>query len=411
MGIASKSLMFRLAGFAGIPFLSLLTPFLLLPILARITTPDGWASIAIGQSVGGVGALIVSYGWNLLGPVQVARKPVAERPSIYLESLISRSFLLAVFLGPLVFVSWILAPEGVQNYSVLMTIAVAFSGLSAVWYNIGTGKPRDIAIYDAFPKLLGTLAASMCLIVTEWVAVYPIALFLSTVVGLFIFSRKTLHGNRMRTKIELSSIVRVLRRGLAPAATDVAAGAYSTSAISLISVTADSQQVGLYAASDRIYRVGLFALTALGNGLIAWVVEAPNRGANRRLAWAGISFATLGLLGFVVLWLLLPSATTILFGADLAAEHLMSVGFGLSYIAVSMNTFMGRFVLIPAGRTRAVLLSTIVGAGVGVPSILIFANLWGAAGTAFALALSQIVVCFVQLPICIRVRLVSRPTL
>lgn len=335
-----------------------------------------------------------------------------ERSEIYLESLISRGFLLAVFLGPLAYVSWILAPEGVQNYSVLMAIAVAFSGLSAVWFNIGTGKPRDIAIYDAFPKLLATLAASVCLIATEWIVAYPIALFLGTSVGLYAFSRKTLRGFRFQPRLQPFSMVRVLRRGLAPAATDIAAGAYSTSAISLISVTSDSQQVGLYASADRIYRLGLFALTALGNGLIAWVIESNSNGkANRRLAWAGMAFVTLGLLGFVVLWLFLPSATTMLFGAELAADTLMAVGFGLSFIAISLNTFMGRFILIPAGKTRAVLLSTIVGAAFGVPSILVCASLWGASGTAFAVAISQVVVCLVQLPICMRVQMARRKAL
>jgi hypothetical protein len=48
----------RVLAFAGLPFLSLLTPFLLLPILARVAGAEAWLAIAIGQSVGADGTLV-----------------------------------------------------------------------------------------------------------------------------------------------------------------------------------------------------------------------------------------------------------------------------------------------------------------------------------------------------------------
>ena len=41
----SPSVLRRLTGFTVLPLLSLVTPFLLLPVVARVSGPAGWSSL------------------------------------------------------------------------------------------------------------------------------------------------------------------------------------------------------------------------------------------------------------------------------------------------------------------------------------------------------------------------------
>src|SRR5690606_39093593 len=68
----ARALARRILAFAGVPFLSLLAPFLFLPVLARLAGADAWVAIALGQSVGGFAALIGGVGYPTLAPPQVA---------------------------------------------------------------------------------------------------------------------------------------------------------------------------------------------------------------------------------------------------------------------------------------------------------------------------------------------------
>ena len=70
-GVAALSR--RIVAFAGVPFLALLAPFIFLPVLSRLAGVDAWVAIALGQSVGGLAALVAGVGYATLAPPAVAR--------------------------------------------------------------------------------------------------------------------------------------------------------------------------------------------------------------------------------------------------------------------------------------------------------------------------------------------------
>jgi PST family polysaccharide transporter len=101
-------------------------------------------------------------------------------------------------------------------------------------------------------------------------------------------------------------------------------------------------------------------------------------------------------IGFAGITLLGPWASAVFFGQDLAVGRATFVSFGIAFLAISLNTSLGKHVLVPMGRTGFVLLSTTVGAVTGVPSIALFGHLHGAAGAAAAFAISEVAVTVVQ---------------
>src|SRR5690606_35063781 len=115
--------------FAGLPFLSLVTPFLFLPILARIAGPDAWLAIAVGQSVGGFAALFVSLGYNTVGPTVVAL--ATDRPAVLQRSILPRLVLFVPSAVVAVAVAVVVAPGSHRLEAGIMALALTLAGLSS----------------------------------------------------------------------------------------------------------------------------------------------------------------------------------------------------------------------------------------------------------------------------------------
>ena len=89
----------RISAFAGLPLLSSLTPFLLLPYIARVGGEGTWNALAVGQAVGSLAAILVALGWTLSGPARVAGTSDPElRRHLYAISLLTRLVAFAVCL-------------------------------------------------------------------------------------------------------------------------------------------------------------------------------------------------------------------------------------------------------------------------------------------------------------------------
>lgn len=391
-----RNLAWRLLGFSGLPLFSVLTPFLLLPVLARSTSGSVWSSVAIGQSIGMLGSLVISWGWTLTGPARIARAPINRRASIYVEALIARVMILVIASPLIVGVSMILAPAGERSLAIAMALAVSLNGLSATWYNIGTGHAGNIVIYEAMPRTLATAAAAGILLVTHEAIVYPVFLVIATALGLIVFTRKVAYGHFV-SGVRTIDLRRSVRTTASAAVTEIAGGAYSSGAVALTSVAMPNAQVAVYVSGDKVYSVGLLAISALSNALQGWVAEVSGIAARRRMRVSVLAHLAVGTMGGILLALLGRSVTSALFGEDLAAPGTTMSLLGAAFLFVSLNTSVGRHMLIPLGRTRAVLASTATGAAIGVPSIVILGSFAGSTGAAAALALSQLTVLLIQM--------------
>src|SRR5213595_2003531 len=94
-----KTVLLRLSGFTVLPLLSLITPLLLLPVISGFVGGSGISSVISGQAIGTFAATVLMWGWNVDGPVAVARSTsAAGRSKVYLQSMRTRLLLLALVL-------------------------------------------------------------------------------------------------------------------------------------------------------------------------------------------------------------------------------------------------------------------------------------------------------------------------
>lgn len=377
----------RVAGFAGIPFLSLVIPFLFLPLLARVAGPESWLAIAVGQSTGAFAALVISLGVNTVGPTAVARAAEAERPALLRDSLRARLVLFPPVTVAAVAVAALLAPAGHALDASLMAVALALSGLASTWFLVGVGRPALIVLVELLPRAAATAAAAALLVATGVVTWYPALLIVAAVAGTGGYLARALRG---ASRVPPRPVRAVLRENLSATAIELAGGAYNSLAVSFVGAVAPVASAAVYVSGDKLYRMGQYAASALGNATQGWVVAAGDDQFPARARRALGVHAVLGAAGLGAFALLGPLLSGVLFGAEVAIDEATALGFGVAALAISMGTGLGRVVLVALGARREFLVCVLVGAATGVPAILVLGALYGAPGGAWGLALGEL---------------------
>lgn len=391
-----QSMMRRIGAFAGIPLLSALVPFFLLPFIARIGGADAWTSLGMGQSIGSIAAIIAACGWTLVGPAMVSSAPQGpERTRLLAVSVVTRSFMTLGCAVPLAAVAWVVTPGHGKDLAVWMAIAQMVSSLSPAWYCIAVGDARRIVVYDVMPRMVALTGVTPFLLLAGPLVLYPLALLLSALGGTLAYSLR--HNSRadfkglMRPRVILGELAR-LRAAMG---STLAAGAYASTPVLVVGTLASIASAATFVSADRLYKIGLMAITALGNSLQGWVAE---RGADRarRIAFSVLCHFALGLGGLAVFAALGPWLSAVTFGDAVAADWGTCVWLGVATLLVSINTSLGAHGLVPLGRVRVVFRSTIAGAVIGLPLMAYLAYVFGAAGCAAGLAIGELVVAVMQ---------------
>ncbi|MGY1834623.1 hypothetical protein ACI79P_05890 [Blastococcus sp. SYSU DS0510] len=173
-------------------------------------------------------------------------------------------------------------------------------------------------------------------------------------------------------------------------------GAYSAAPVAIAALVLPLGALTAFVSAERLYRFALAPVVVLSNSVQGWVAEVRGKAAQYRVRLALLSHAALGLVGGLGIVLLGPWASSLLFGGGLAAERDVFAYFALAFLAISLNTSLGKHALVPLGLTGVVLVSTLAGAVLGVPSMLALGLILGAPGAAAAFAISETAVTAAQ---------------
>ena len=384
----------RVLLFAGIPALGAISPLIVLPALTHALGASGWSSLAVGQSVGAFGALLVNWGWNVEGPSLVAGSAARDRAALYASSLRGRALSSALAIPVAVVIAFVVAPTFKESAAAMAAI-ICLSGASPSWFYIGTGSPIRLACFDAFPRIGAALLAAPLLLAypSEWV--YPLLLLVVTVTSMLV-SARLLSGRFVH--IPRLEDWAVARRRLLLVTSGLVSSGYTSLAIPLVAVVAPAA-VPTFAAASRFQGFGTLGLGAVTNAAQSWVsAHGADEAllARRRLTALGAN-SLAGLLVGLALAIGLPVASRLLFSGTvvLSSEAALLVGGIVFMIAVSMSTTY--HLLVPTGRTRTVAVSGFATSVIGVPLLLILGYLSGSNGALTAILLAETVSATIQL--------------
>jgi O-antigen/teichoic acid export membrane protein len=386
-----KTVLLRLSGFTVLPLLSLITPLLLLPIVAGIVGGDGVSSVISGQAIGTFAATILMWGWNVDGPVAVARAAdERERASIYALSMRTRLVLLALVLPLTAIVAALVAVPEFRLEAIWMALATAMAGMSPAWFCIGLGQPKLLAYFDTIPRFVATILAAPLLLATHQLWNYTALLAVGTIIGLIAFHRRFSRGTRWLPRSARESL-RALRSQGHTAGINLAGSAYASTPAPIATVTSTPAASGSLSTADTLYRFGIFTIVALGNAFQSWTIEPGASNRRQRHSAAIWAHAGLGVLGAAILTLLGPWVSGILFAGEARATTLVCLFYGVAFFFLSASTPLIRNVLIPGGRQPFVLRWTLVSAVLGVTAMVVFGLGGFVAGIPLGMALSEAV--------------------
>lgn len=387
-----RPLLARFAGFGAVPLIAAVVPFAVLPIASRIQGADGWAAIGTGQAIGALVAMIASYGWNVNGGARVAQAADSdEQRALYAQSLWCRLIAYAVVGGLGAALAAALVGGSFAPVAALATLATGATGLTVAWYSVGVGQARIALWYEAVPIAALTFASAGAMLLTGAVAAYPILMLVGVATGLVMLNVSLFR--RPLPPWDGPQVATAFRRNLAVAIADGVGGSYTTAPVPVGQVLLGTSAAAQLTSADKVYRIGLTAISVLANSTQKWVLEVSwAEGRMRRHAVALTLHAVVGVIGFSVLVFAGAFLTRLFLGAEVAPPAELFPAYGLAYLIISMTTPLIRNVLVPAGRDRIVMLAIVCSAIVGLPAMVIGGIAWGLVGVTAGLALSEVIV-------------------
>lgn len=387
----------RVLGFGLAPLLSLVSPILALPAVARASTPDEWVAVGIGLSLGTVGSSLVNTGWSLRGPILAARTSTSEQGFLIVEFFYScTAMLLPVAAISGITMHW-LVPDDAYWLGWTVFLGTSLTAFSPAWWAIGHGKPSVLVYYSAAPRMASMLSAAVLISQTNQIVWYPILLILGSLLGPTNLALKKRVPVFRGWRIGLRRLFGSRADILVATSTTTTGTLYSAGFAVLAGVAISNPTLLIVVVSaDRLFRFSVQSIATLTAALQAWVLSNDARIDAERRRHSLTAHLALGVTGALFFGFLAEPATGLLFGARFATTSTVGAAFGVAFIAVSLSSVFGKHFLVPSGRSLTVLRSTTIGAAAGVPAIVGGGLMFGPAGAASGYAASELLVASIQ---------------
>jgi len=378
----------RLSGFTVSVGVVTLIGIISIPLLTASLGRTTWGTLALIQTVSQFGGILVAFGWGATGAATVAGIPVAERPAFYRTSLRARAVLYLLVL-PVIAVILVLLTRGDVLVSVLGAAVYLLPNLGATWYFTGEGRPMRLLLCDTLPTVTGAVAGIIGAVVTGELWVYLVGQGLGFVAAVLIDAVVVLRGSSGRSMAPMR-----LRTALSGQRHAVSATLVSGLYVTLPMVAVQAFLPGLqpmYAFADRLFKYASVALLPIQQYFQSWVPD-PGADFRRRARIATLAAVIIGVIGGACIAALSPWVSTLLSVGRITVPWEVSLPLGVAFVGIATAAIVGYACLVVVGRVRALAVSTLIGALVGAPLILLFAALGSVPAVAWAVALSELCV-------------------
>lgn len=385
----------RLGTFAITVGAGTIVGLLAIPVITGVVGADAWAVQVLVQTLSALFGVVVAFGWGTVGPGLVASEQRERRPQLFLDSLVTRFYLFVLTAPVMILLMSLLRPDE-TTFVTVASAAYLVPFVGASWYFVGEGKPLRLFLFDALPQLLGTIAGlgvlmlsrNLTLLVVTQLVFNLLAVVISSIV---IFRNVDGLQPNFSFRNSLSQMARQ-RHGVITAAT----GSFYVNLPMLVVNVVIPTELATYAIADRLFRFAVTAYSPVLQFVQGWIPEAGAQSTNHRVKRASQAAPLLGLLGGAVLAAAGPTAAHILVRESTAFSYSLSVPVGASFAAVAVSQIIGLACLVPIGKAKELATSTIVGAVLGTPLILLGSLTFGVVGVVWGMAISEMAVSIYQ---------------
>lgn len=361
-----------------------------IPLIISSAGASLWAEFAVAQAIGTIVSLVAAAGWGLTGPADVVRRGTRDRGLHFLESSWARMYLFIALL-PLACVALALFRPTNLPMSLVMLLAVSFGSLGASWYFIGESSPGRLFWIDTMPRVIGSVLGVTLLAITRdawwYVALYAVGAFATVVVPVITIPRRTGVGYGEVSLAPRRSIALLVEQRAAML-TAASTAIQINLPIVLVASVAPRALIE-YALAEKVYKFAQNALSPVVQVVQGWRMEFGDAQHRQRLQQIMLSVSAFGLLLGAGVALLLPLASRYLSAGRAEISWSVSIAFGAGLAVVTLSRVVSYAFLMALGARREVARGAVVSTVVGLPAVALFAFLFGAAGAAWALTLSE----------------------
>lgn len=352
-----------------------------IPAMIRADGTAAWGAIAVGQSIGAVAAVVISFGWGISGPVRIARGDAFHRRREYLESLVTRLFLVLPAAGLAAAAAALIAP-GHQVLAALGAVTASSIGLTGAWYFVGLARPLALLAWETLPRVCGTAVGIGFMAAGHSAAVGLSCQLVGMLAACGCVTRWVLVTTRRDGAAQAPR--RPTRRVLAEqgqgVVSVVGSSVYVASPVIIVSLLAPGV-LPVYALADKLQRQVSVALNPGVTVLQGWVPRAQGRSMHLQRARISLSGALIGCTALTLfIWLGAPWLIALLGDGRIdvspVATALMAAFVGLNLL----ESIVAKVLLASFDRLDVVARATTVSMVVGLPLVALGALQWGAEG-------------------------------
>lgn len=384
----------RLSGFTVSVILVTILGVVSIPLLIESVGDTAWGRLVLVQTVAQFGGILVAFGWGAVGAATVAGLPVARRPAFFRRSLQAR-FLLYLCIAPLIALLLFVLTRGDALVSILGAVVYLLPYLGANWYFTGEGRPKRLLLFDTVPTIAGAVLGLIGSWFTGQLWVYLLFQGLGYLAAVTLSAqvvRRSPHEVGFEDHTPLKTLLISQRHAVS--ATLVSAGYVTLPMIAVQTFLPGLQP--MYAVADRLFKYASVAFLPIQQFFQSWV-PGNEDGRPRRMRIATIAAIGIGVIAGALIAFLSPWASTLLSLGSIPVPWEVSLPLGVAFIGIATAAVVGYACLVSLGRVRALAVSTMIGALVGAPLIILFALLGSVPAVAWAVAISELCVAGYQL--------------
>lgn len=372
-------------------------PLITFPYISRVLGVDNVGKISYGSSIVSYFSLVAALGITTYA-VRECAKVRADRDKLSdtASQILSINVISTVIAYAALF-ALLAAARVLDDYRELILIqsaAILFTTLGADWLNTAMEDFRFIAI-----RTIAMQAASLILMFAfvhqpeDYVVYAVISVVASSGANIVnILYRRRFCKTRFTLRIDW-------RRHLPPIlilfSMLLAQTIYTSSDQTMLGLMRGDTEVGLYSTSVKIYNmvntvVASIAVVVMPR-LAKQFADGDQKAVTGTLRYALSFIVTLGMPCLVGLNLITVPMLYTLAGADYTAAatsmHVLTIALAFSFA----GGFLGNIIMIPSGRDKVPLASSVVSAIVNFVLNFVFIPLWGLNGAAFTTVVAEAV--------------------
>ena len=367
-----------------------------IPAVIIFAGKDAWTTIAVAQAVAGFAFVIAVFGWGVTGPTTVATLDDGERGRFYLDSLLSRLWLCVPIL-PIAIAIAIPVSRGDAALATVTVVTGVLAALGGGWFYVGESSPIRFLLLDTLPRNVGTVVGALALMATGDALWFALLQGVGVVVAAVITTGDILRRYPgWAPSVSPRRAIGNLRGHSASVTMSITSSLYVNVPIILVGIFIPQATAG-YALAERIVRLALYStrpIVQVSQGYVPSSSMDTQVFRARRVVWISLLLGAVGAVGYTLLG---PWAGSILSGGILSIPFALALAMGINLGALLTSQLTGFACMNAFGLTKALSVSTIVGAVAGSALMIPLMLLFGVSGLAFGLAAAEVSVLAVQL--------------